>query len=196
MGFKSDAGKFKRNLEALLNDKLDQAAQETADHIKEKLSGGMRGSMGTGRQGEGEPPRVETGRLRNSIFWDRMPNKKMGRIIGVQRDEQRPGRSLVLEFGAVIRAKKGTYLAIPWSSQAKAHSVGGGSARTFQPRGKRLYKVGRSAKTFFLVEKVRGKHARGIIHYIITTSVDIKPHPFLRPAFDEMRGRIQDILKA
>jgi len=184
---------FEEDVKRALKDAMDESAQVINDHIKQKLSGGRRGDIGTGAQGPGMPPAVDMGRLRNMVFWD-APDR-FSRRIGVMRDEKAPGKAIALEIGAHIKAKKGSYLAIPWSAAAKNHSRSGGSAKTFDAGGKRLFRVGRNknATTIFLVERVRGKNARHIIHYILTQHVDIPPHPYLRPSLDECRAKVQKI---
>jgi len=186
---KWNGDQFERELRKTIKQKLDLAAEAVANHVKQKLSQGRRGSKGTGGYGPGTPPHVDTGRLRQSIFWaETAPDT---RIIGTPVKY-----GLYLELGADIRPKKGRYLAIPWSAAAKRHSRAGGSARDFKVGGKKLRKVGRSKNTFLLVEDVGGKRARSDIHYIITTHAKILPRPFLRPSLDEMRPRIQEIFNS
>lgn len=181
---------FEKQLAGLVQSKLKLAAEETRNHVKEKLSEGRRGSVGThaSTYGPGTPPHVDTGRLRNSIFWDL--TSPTSAIVGTPLLY-----GLFMELGADVRPKKGKYLAIPWSAQAKRHSQSGGSARDFSANGKKLRKIGRSKNTFFLVEDVGGKSARSVIHYIITDHAHIPAHPFLRPSLDEMRPRIQEIFR-
>lgn len=186
---------LEREIKALVERKLKLAAQETADHVKEKISEGRRGSVGTGGYGAGTPPHVDTGRLRQSVFWTlTAPNVA---IVGTPLLY-----GLYQEIGANIRPKKGKYLAIPWSSEAKRHSQQGGGAKTFQPpSGKKLKVIGRSKSTLLLVEETPGRGkartgARTIIHYILTTHVTLPARPYLRPSLDEMRPRIQEIFSA
>lgn len=169
--------------------RLDQAAQEVANHMREKVSAGRRGSVGTsGPQGD-DPPHVDTGALRQSIFWTR--NGKFVRQIGIPKETI---YGLFLEIGGQISPKRGKFLAIPWSQEARNHSRGGGTAATFNVRGKPLRRVGRGTQTFLLVEDFKGKKARTVIHYIITSKTIVKtPRPWMRPSLDEMRGRVQEI---
>lgn len=179
---------FETETDREIQRKLDQAAQELADYVKLKLSEGRRGSIGTSVEshGEGAPPHVDTGQLRNSIFWESAGEKV--RIIGTPMHY-----ALTQEFGATITPKRGKYLTIPWSPQAKKFARSGGRANEFTAGGKKLRLFDRSKDTMFLIQDVRGKNARMIIHYILTTHAVIMPHPFLRPSLEEMWGRIQVI---
>jgi hypothetical protein len=177
-----------REIHTELIRRMDQCAQETTQHVKHKLSAGRRGHVGTHADSyaAGAPPHVDNGQLRQSIFWERRGD--LVRIIGT------PSKyALTQELGKTIRPKNGKYLAIPLSPQARTFRRRGGRALDFMPNGKRLRKIVRSAATIFLVETIGGRNRRSIIHYVITTEVTIKPHPFLRPSLDEMRPRYQQI---
>lgn len=180
--------------------KLEQSAQETTDHIKQKLSGGRRGSIGSGAAGAGLPPHVDTGALRQSMFWELIDNggkiSDVHAIVGTTKTY-----GLYLELGAFIRPKSAKMLAIPWSPEARRHAQGGGRARSFiESRKCVMIKTPRGA--VLVVEKMmkgrgKGRHEdRGVIHYILTTHARIPPHPFLRPGLHEMGRRIREIFAA
>ena len=168
--------------------RLQQATQELADHVKQKLSNGRRGAVGTHGVGPGYPPHVDTGALRQSIY---------GKVIHDTSTRQMIGRvgttkiyGLYLEKGAYIRPKSGKLLAIPWSPEAVSHSRNGGSPRNF---GKKLIPIKAKSGAVLLIQYVGGKSKRGVIHYILTAHATIPAHPFLRPSLAEMTPRIWEI---
>lgn len=169
--------------------KLEKAAQELTDHIKVKLSAGRRGSVGThaSQYEPHAPPHVDTGALRQSIFWRFVDNNRVR--VGTSKTY-----GLYLELGAYIRPKSAKMLAIPWSPEARRHSRNGGSARTFPIKLTPI--TSKKGGAVLLIQFVKGSKARGVIHYILTAHARIPPHPFLRPSLNEMRGRIQEIFSA
>lgn len=176
---------FAEKLEKKINQKLNKAAQIVEDNAKLMLSSGRRGSVGTWAMeyGQGTPPHVDTGQLRASVFWTE--TYKFTRIIGTMLPY-----GLYKEIGAWIRPSKGKYIAIPISQKAKQWSRQGNSAKDFRIGNKKLQKRATSADgpTILLVENIGGKHARTVIHYILTTGAVQYPRPWLRPAL-YMSGR-------
>lgn len=75
------------------------------------------------------------------------------------------------EYGGTIRPKKGKYLAIPWSSTAKALV----SPRNY---GGKLVKAGMTLQD-----------SEGTVHWILALSVTITAQPYMRPAFDHQSER-------
>lgn len=173
-----------------LTSRLKQVGKELTDHVKVKVSRGRRGhTLPDVRDaiGAGEPPHVMSGRLRNSIVWEMVGDDTVR--IGTTMLH---GKWMELGMPPTITAKHGGYMAIPFSIEAWRHNVSGGGPRTFPKKLKLIPSTGR-AGVAFLVQDVRGKHARGIIHYVLAKKVKREPHPFLRPGLQEMYPRIQQI---
>ena len=161
--------------------KLEKVGQACTDHCKKKISGGRRwgGGEKSGKSGPGLPPHVDTGALRQSIFWNLTSETQV--IFGTSKVY-----GLYLEFGAYIRPKNAKMLAIPWGPEALRHIRGGGTTRTFP---KKLVFV----KTKFGGWLVEFQKKRSIQHFLLTTHARIPAHPFLRPTLTEMMPRIKEI---
>lgn len=168
--------------------RLRKATQELADHVKQKLSNGRRGAIGTHGVGAGYPPHVDTGALRQSIFGTVLFDTANKRMIGRVGTTKVYG--LYLELGAYIRPRSGKLLAIPWSPEAVAHGRRGGSAKDFPVK---MIPIRTKTGAVLLIQYVAGKAKRGVIHYILTSHANIPAHPFLRPSLAEMTPRIREI---
>ena len=167
--------------------RLLTVAKELTDYAKVKVSRGRRGSIGDTRSAiDGEPPHVDTGRLRNSIFWGWADERTIR--VGTSAKH-----GLWMEIGVPqITPKHGKYLAIPMSKEAINHRRMGGSPKTFPIKLHRVMSTGRPG-VIFLVANVKGKHQRSVIHYVLVSSVRLPPHPYLRPSLNELTPRIRQI---
>ncbi len=176
---------FVKGVEKTVRDRLDKYCAFLVNHIKKKLSAGRRGSIGSPGIRDGDPPHVDSGELRNSIFkmWkEGDPNSILVGSSAVY--------SWLQEMGGTVHPKVGKYLAIPLSKEAKAWQARGNGARSFQlAYNTTVITSHRGAK--LVVEKKRNKF---IIHYLLTTSATISPHPFLRPSLNETQGDFARIM--
>lgn len=178
---------FENSMRKIARQKLATAAKETAHHVREKLSRGRRGSVGDFRSvmGAGEPPHVDTGRLRQSIFWDYVDDSTV--LIGTPLLY-----GLYMELGAFVRPKHGKRLAIPWSTEAKRWSAMGNGARSFALTYN-LVSIQSKHGAILLVDTGGPRARKFVIHWILVDHATIPPHPYLRPSLDEMMPRIQAI---
>lgn len=176
--------------------KLKKVGQLITDRVKKKLSGGRRRGGGIGMIGlpANEPPHVDTGALRQSIFWKivKLPGNIMAVRIGTSKMY-----GLVLEKGATIRPRKAKMLAMPASPEAIRLGRMGTGPRAF-PRKLRFVKTKRGG---LLVEDKAGRGKKGtgaksIVHYILFAKATIKKHPFLKPSLYESRGDVQTIFSS
>lgn len=177
---------FENSMRKIARQKLATAAQETRMRIQEKISRGRRGSIGSfyTSHGAGEPPHVESGQLRDSIYWEFIDDNTA--LIGTNLVYGR-----VLEMGMTINAK-GKRMAIPWSKEAKEWSIHKWSVRSFSAIYK-LTTIYSKHGAILLVDTGGPRAKKFVIHWILVDHVTIPPHPYLRPSLDEMMPRIQAI---
>ena len=197
--------------------RLELASQVTADHIKRTISKGrIWGGQGRSAHGPGLPPHVDTGALRQSIFWEIVTDTYsfMRSIVGTTKIY-----GIYLELGAYIRPKTAKMLCVPWSPEARNHNRRGGNSRTF-PRqlifvrtrfGGWLIEVstrktrsgrGRAGPVTVMPSGGSGisrpRHKTGmqsIRHYLLITHAHLKARPFLRPGLMTMIPRIRRIFR-
>lgn len=187
--------KTKQSIERRVERCLRLIGQGLVNHIKIKLSGGRRGAVGDERStlGAGEPPHVDTGRLRNSIFYEVSEDGKSV-IVGTT-----VLYGLFLELGAHIRPKNAKMLAIPVSREAQnysMHASAHGAVMSARDFPKPLIAI-KTPHAILLVEanakgEIKGR-TRNTIHYILVGSATIPPHPWLRPSLTEFGTEIEKI---
>jgi phage gpG-like protein len=124
----------------------------------------------------GQAIRVRTGRLRGSMDF-RMTTDYEARV-GDLRAGSNVKYAAMQEFGGTITPKKGKYLAIP---------IYRGAESTTMPRSPRDFSdlfFLRLAGKPFLARKSGRAGARLELMFALKTSVTIRPHNYLRNAFD------------
>lgn len=142
--------------------------------------GGRIGSRHYSPSAPGSPPAVQSGHLRRSIT-----ARNTSAYTAVAGTRVPYGRHL--EYGAVIRPRKGRYLAVPVSTEARRAAAGGRSARTvpglkvITPRGKDP-----------LLVRPRGKDAFDVM-YALRRESRIAARPWLAPAMYRVRGSLQSV---
>lgn len=158
---------------------MRRVGQHLVNRIKKKISGGRRDLMTV--LPAGEPPHVDTGRLRNSIFFD--VDDVGGALTTTVGTTLLYG--LYLETGGTVRPKTKQWLTIPASEKARSYSRSGATVKDFPIK---LTFILISDQTALLIDASAtsgDKIDPDSIHYVLKKSVDRPPHPFLRPTLEE-----------
>lgn len=206
---------FVKAMVPALNRGLNAAAVVAANHTAEKV---LSRHASPPSSKPGEPPGYDQGVLRNSIA-SASPEKLGTPLRAAYGTGYRVGR--FLEFGGIIRAKRGKYLAIP-VDRLLARKVSRQTPRTsvytwqgFTPTGLRgnpllafipNRKGGEVGGWLVLKDKVRlsygarlskakGKKSEtfqpGTVVYVLKKRVTVKARPWIRRAADEARPQLR-----
>jgi phage gpG-like protein len=175
-----DRAKFRRHIQhrvaGLTNEAAVMVQRETMRLLNQRSSRGK-----YGRSSPGEPPHKDTGTLARSIEIDEatpeVPVAHVGSNLAYAR---------ILEYGGTIRPKHAKALSIPVNAQAR---------KLRSPRhNSRLFMVKPRGGPPLLVKQIGGKKSRTEVWFVLKKSVTIAARPYLRPAFENMRGAIQALV--